>query len=682
MAYTALKKMREYNKQRFGVDAGPFEPDSFFSADGSDLKSAALRFIHNCCEGLKFDMEIEEKEDLSRNILFGSSICENQIPYNMQMDINRLCLERELERFIDSGVAEDAYNVYYCYLEIFFGHYGKSKKMIELLSEFESNGSSLLMKHRDHYSHSVYVFALGLAIYETNVNYRSAFQSFYGLSNDNQAAIVYLEYWGLTSLFHDIGYPFELPFEQVMAYYEVNRQKREMDAPLIAYKDVSVMTKISDEAEKIITREYGRKFATTVELFAHDIYEKLGSVYGFEESYMLDVLNTKPTNPEKYSYYMDHAWFSANRLFQELTRIEETENCCTHLERLNRKHIDALTAIILHNSLYKFTVAGFYKKCPIQMRMERHPLAYMLMLCDELQCWDRTAYGRNSRTELHPMNAAFDFSDNAVEVTYFYDSKESDKINQYKADYADWVSKKRESEPKLKAYGSMYDGSFLDDICHIVDTTQIPLSVKINICDVNRKAKHANLSVSSFLHLYDFAVALHNRYSDDINNNFDATARMETEFEKLSLEYQLSNINQAKHFSYLLRVIDCFYTDRPVDFEMVESFTPRQTAAIAPLEHQRWIREHWEMCWSSGTLYENCDVPDSLNEEEIKKLRRDYREQLRMHKLAMDGFPTNGEIYIHYNDLPDVEQGKDYKPFNKMLELIKLYDGLRIYRLD
>jgi hypothetical protein len=36
----------------------------------------------------------------------------------MQMDINRLCLERELEKFIDSGAAEDAYTVYYCYLEM------------------------------------------------------------------------------------------------------------------------------------------------------------------------------------------------------------------------------------------------------------------------------------------------------------------------------------------------------------------------------------------------------------------------------------------------------------------------------------------------------------------------------------------------------------------------------------
>ena len=95
----------------------------------------------------------------------------------MQMDLDRLCLKNEIAKFIDSGVAEDAYTVYYCYLEMFMGTYGRSKKMVELLSEFESNGSSLLMKHRDHYSHSVYVFALGLAIYETNDGFREAFNA-------------------------------------------------------------------------------------------------------------------------------------------------------------------------------------------------------------------------------------------------------------------------------------------------------------------------------------------------------------------------------------------------------------------------------------------------------------------------------------------------------------------------
>ena len=35
MSYTALQKMREYNKNRFGKDVGPFEPDKFFVPGGN-----------------------------------------------------------------------------------------------------------------------------------------------------------------------------------------------------------------------------------------------------------------------------------------------------------------------------------------------------------------------------------------------------------------------------------------------------------------------------------------------------------------------------------------------------------------------------------------------------------------------------------------------------------------------
>jgi hypothetical protein len=58
----------------------------------------------------------------------GTNLMPGQIPDNMQMDLNRLCLERELEKFIDSGAAEDAYSVCCCYLEMYFGHYGNRKR--------------------------------------------------------------------------------------------------------------------------------------------------------------------------------------------------------------------------------------------------------------------------------------------------------------------------------------------------------------------------------------------------------------------------------------------------------------------------------------------------------------------------------------------------------------------------
>ena len=130
MSYTAIDKMRMVNRMRFDRKLGPQQPKLFYSGNGRDLKSAALRFIHNRCERLMFREDVKDEDMLSRPE--GAGLKPRQIPYNMQMDINRLCLERELEKFIDSGVAEDAYTVYYCSLEMFFGHYGKSKKMVEL----------------------------------------------------------------------------------------------------------------------------------------------------------------------------------------------------------------------------------------------------------------------------------------------------------------------------------------------------------------------------------------------------------------------------------------------------------------------------------------------------------------------------------------------------------------------
>ena len=53
--------------------------------------------------------------------------------------------------------------------------------MIELLSEYEVNGSGLLVKHRDHYVHSVYVFILGLAVYQKNALYRKSYNEYYNL---------------------------------------------------------------------------------------------------------------------------------------------------------------------------------------------------------------------------------------------------------------------------------------------------------------------------------------------------------------------------------------------------------------------------------------------------------------------------------------------------------------------
>ena len=62
-------------------------------------------------------------------------------------------------------------------------------------------------------------------------------------------------------------------------------------------------------------------------------------------------------------------------------------------------------------------------------------------------------------------------------------------------------------------------------------------------------------------------------------------------------------------------------------------------------------------------------------------MRRALREQIRCHKLVMNGEPTAEQIRAHYLTLSEEDQGKDWAPFNRMLQLLRRFDGLRIYHL-
>ena len=662
MAYSAIEKMRKKNEQIYGSDVGPMQPTlSVVAATGFDLKSAALRFLHERCEGLLFDRQIEEEEERT-GLYRGVSLAPDQIPYNMQMDVNRLCLERELEKFLDSAATQDAYTVFYCFLEIFFGNYGKYKKKVELLSEYESNGSSLLMKHRDHYVHSVFVFALGLAIYETNENFRRAFNSYYHFDQESsKAAHFFLEYWGMTSLFHDIGYPFELTFEQVMAFFDADDDDRTDKNPFVVYKNMKTMTGLSPRAQERFEKLYGRKFSSIDELLAFDLTQKLGPFYGFSEEYLLKTLKSKPVMPESFCGYMDHAYFSSLLLYRMLEETMETdtnEGSRTHLQDFGPALVDVLGAILLHYDLYTYSIASSTKP---KFSMDMHPMAWLLLLCDELQCWDRTAYGRNSRKELHPMAVEFDFSENRIFARYLYDEKEQDKM-------------------KLKAYSEMAneEKSFVRNIEQIVDTAAAPITVVCDTAPVNRGIKQIYLSDSSFLHIHDFAVALNARFSPSEDEDDVDRSNMEKDFSALSLEYKLSNINQVKSFSRCLNEIHCFYTDRQVDFDMLEAFTPQQIERIAPLEYERWLREHQAMGWRNGDLYERVPVPQGAGE---KSYRTALREQTRCHKLVIDGELTKEQIISHYEEhLPEYEKQMNYQPFNNMLKLMRKFDGVRIYQ--
>ena len=204
------------------------------------------------------------------------------------------------------------------------------------------------------------------------------------------------------------------------------------------------------------------------------------------------------------------------------------------------------------------------------------------------------------------MAADFHFSGQAVHAVYHYDIDEQDKIHKYWEKYFAWEKTGGTKPPRLKAYSdtAAKEQHFRTDIESIVDMTGFPLYVDSDLRPVDRKVKHTYLSTSNFLHIYDFAVALNARYNYLGREDEVEVAQLEREFNDLSLEYKLLNINQVRSFARYLNVIDCFYTDKPVDFDMLKAFTPDMIDIFAPMEHVRWVRDHQLSGWHAGEEYE------------------------------------------------------------------------------
>ena len=487
------------------------------------------------------------------------------------------------------------------------------------------------------------------------------------------------------------------------SYFEVEGDDRK-ESPYVAYNEldkfISIDEKLSNELSCLFDNDNKYKFANTNEMFARLLYDKLSKVYNVKYDKMLEVLQNKPTHPNAFGHFMDHAYFSSLLLFKKL--FEEMG------KKITIESLDALTAILMHNSLYKFSIAFYKEKNNIPFECDIHPLAYILMLCDELQCYDRTAYGRNSKVQLHPMNCSFDFSNNMISATYIYDKEEEVKIADYDKKYKKWESEKpnnddveiikvwKSKKPKMKSFSDMYKphgkeiNDFQSDIEKIVNLSEIKLQVNYRLEEAQYDKKEEYISVSNFINLYNFAVILNGQWSaiedferckkegklDEFLFNNKKINAFTDMFKNLSLEYKLSNINQAKSFAKYLNKIGCFYTNKQVSNEMVEKFSEKELLVMGPMEHERWLREHYEMSWTYGELDKTLDKKEQKNQRENKRIHPDMIPDFDYSKDNL----TEDFVIKNYRRLSKEEQDKDTRPMECMLYMLKMFDGLRIYR--
>ena len=144
----------------------------------------------------------------------------------------------------------------------------------------------------------------------------------------------------------------------------------------------------------------------------------------------------KPIHPEANDYFMDHALFSSLLLFRRLLEIIGIQKILDDYDGNKTNYyawMDTLTAIVMHNSLFKYKLNTVYvpsdggeklfEENNVPIKAQEHSLAYLLMLCDELQCWDRSSYGKESKKELHAFDCKFEFNeDGTIRAKYLFEN--------------------------------------------------------------------------------------------------------------------------------------------------------------------------------------------------------------------------------------------------------------------
>ena len=170
----------------------------------NSLEYNVITFIRNDCEKLRFDESKAMSIDAECLDNDGKSIKHKQIPCNMEKDIDRLVLENAIVRFLNSKSKEDAFDVFFCYLDMYVSDYTHIKKILDELSSYENDIYKQTEQNAGYYTDAVYRFCLGINHYKTDELLRRQYNDLFGDLEPDKLAHHFLEFWGAVSMFQNI----------------------------------------------------------------------------------------------------------------------------------------------------------------------------------------------------------------------------------------------------------------------------------------------------------------------------------------------------------------------------------------------------------------------------------------------------------------------------------------------
>ena len=570
--------------------------------------------------------------------------------------------------------------------------------LVKIMKKYEENTGDLIEKQRDHFIHSVNVFLLGLAIYAQNKSYREAFETYilkspykkYYRIDKKLSHEEFFYRWGVASLFHDIGYPVEIIGKQLNKF--INDGVKSISSTYgadtaIDFKDFNefnTIIKIDPNFADEYTKNYPEaKFLNLfkpTDIMAHKIATDFSNVNVNQVAKHLDsFVDIMGDNG-----FIDHGFFSAILVMNSYGYL---------IQKFAKKHdfffypiVDSATAILLHN-YYR----NVLQKNPFNLSTLhplQSPLAFLLILCDELQEWNRKPFGVKDKKRSHVNDLKLVVDDSKLEVDYIVKSGSMG---------LGFSEDKQELLNHVLSIQSIFDRNFL-----IYTDVQKDDSIMREIVKSEIQAPSTLLR-----NVEKLALEIHKQYIETATNEYnekrdkgeiDAEAERDFKektkpFDQLSSHLKLANIRQARSIPRKLNLIGCELAALSDKREAITKFSEEEVLDLAIYEHDEWCEEKIGQGWTYGevrdddNLIHDCLVPWDDLTPEVQQYDIDpvenipnlvdkiglkiVRSKIRLLTIEMHKFyqQENGGTQ-DFDDLPEYIKYSNYKQANFLVKIL------------
>jgi hypothetical protein len=548
----------------------------------------------------KFFDELEVFEDIERKHMY------------------KIFMRQAVYEFLENETKDNAFAVY----RAFFDSYritlkGSSNPFIDLLDvlkNYEEHAAVLIDRQRDHYIHSVNVFILGLCIFVGNANFRSAVEQTvmdrkeYPYSYYTKHEEFYYR-WGLASLFHDVGYPVEIVGRQINKFIDFATNagggERTVNAAL-SFENFEELNRISEVIPK---REFIKCYydhyedsvyvdlLKPVDLLAHKLHTALGVDLKAVKFALDNFVNVMAR-----CGFIDHGYYSSIIVLKWYGYLIQSARYKP--EYFFWPVLDSASAILLHNCYKNMMMKAPFSLGPLSP--SAHPMAFLLILCDELQEWNREAYGIMDRKRTLAAKANIEITDSTLAVTYITHNGSLPK---------DFSRGKKKLLYSLLDMDALLGNVFIH--CKALKKTVLPqqsgeIVPRPELKDLEKLAR-----------------AVHEKYNEmQLKRHPDKPLKY-PDFDKLTDSLKYSNLRQAMDIPEKLRLMGFVMLPTGSEGEHVAAIPDEYVEYLAEMEHDAWAAERVSSGWVLGDHTDEEKkitpylVPYDKLPEDIKQLDRD-----------------------------------------------------------